>query len=190
MKRIILIVVLLLTSNLLKAQSVNSFVYDAKGFYINGSILAAAWTLNDIDVDADAGTGIGLKVGYNFNSNFGLYASLDGASVDPEFGDTYALGHFDLGIQGTFGSPANRFKPIVKLALLGMSVQDNDLEVNGSGFGLGGGVLIFLTEKLGLDVNYTMGWIDLTEVVIGSQSIAVDEKASSGRFFIGLSYHF
>lgn len=190
MKTLLLSITLLFSSSLLHAQSINAPVYDNEGFFINGSILGAAWTIDDLDIDAEAGGGIGLKLGYNFNTNFGLFASFDAASIDPDDGESYVLGHFDLGVQGTFRTTADRFRPFVRVSLLGMSAQDDDIEINGSGFGLGAGALIFLSEKLALDINYTHGWINLSEVKIGSQTYDVDENATTGRFFIGLAYHF
>ena len=190
MRTLLLSITLLFTSSLLQAQSINAPAYDNEGFFINGSILGAAWTIDDLDIDTESGAGIGLKLGYNFNTNIGLFASFDAASVDPDEGENYLLGHFDLGVQGTFRTTADRFRPFVRASLLGMSAQDDDIEINGSGFGLGAGALIFLSEKLALDINYTHGWVNLSEVKIDSQSYDVDENATTGRFFIGLAYHF
>jgi len=190
MKALILSIILLFTSSLLHAQSINAPVYNNQGFFINGTVLGAAWTIDDLDIDAESGAGLGLKLGYNFNNNFGLFVSFDAAGIDADDGEDYVLGHFDIGVQGTFRTTADRFRPFVRASLAGMSAQDDDFEINGSGFGLGAGALIFLTEKLALDVNYTHGWINLSEVKIGSQSFEIDEKATTGRFFIGLSYHF
>lgn len=190
LKTLTLLITLLFSSSLLHAQSINAPFYNNKGFFINGSILGAAWTIDDLDIDAESGGGIGFKLGYNFNTNIGLFVSFDGASIKPDDGEDYALGHFDLGVQGTFRTTADRFRPFVRASILGMSVQDDDLEINGAGFGLGAGALIFLSEKLALDINYTHGWIDISEVKIGSITIDVDEKGTTGRFFIGLAYHF
>jgi len=190
MKSLLITITLLFSSSLLHAQGINAPVYDNTGFFINGSILGTAWTIDDLDIDTEGGAGIGLKLGYNFNTNFGLFASFDASSIDPDDGESYILGHFDLGVQGTFRTTADRFRPFVRASLLGMSAQDDDIEINGSGLGLGAGALIFLSEKLALDINYTHGWVNLSEVKIGSQSFDVDENATTGRFFIGLAYHF
>ncbi|MFO7847182.1 MAG: outer membrane beta-barrel protein [Balneolaceae bacterium] len=192
MKTFLFSIILIFSSSLLQAQSINAPVYDNEGFFINGSILGAAWTIDDLGIDAESGAGFGLKLGYNFNTNFGLFASLDGASIDAGDGENYGLGHFDLGVQGTFRSTSDRFRPFVRASLIGMSAQDdvNDVEINGAGLGLGAGALIFLSETLALDINYTQGWVNLSEVKIGSQSFEADENAATGRFFIGLAYHF
>jgi len=192
MKTFLLSIILIFTSSLIHAQSINAPVYNNEGFFINGSILGAAWSIDDLEVDAESGAGFGLKLGYNFNTSFGLFASLDGASIDSGEGENYGLGHFDLGVQGTFRSIGDRFRPFVRASLIGISAQDdvNDVEINGAGLGLGAGALIFLSEKLALDINYTHGWVNLSEVKIDSQSFEVDENATTGRFFIGLAYHF
>ncbi|REL24822.1 hypothetical protein DYD21_16820 [Rhodohalobacter sp. SW132] len=190
MRSLLLTIALLLSASLLHAQGINSPTYDNEGFFINGSVLGAAWTIDDLDIDAESGAGLGIKLGYNFNTNFGLFASIDGASIDSDNGDNYALGHFDIGVQGTFRTTEDRFRPFVRASVLGMSAQDDDVEINGAGFGLGAGALIFLSEKLAFDINYTHGWVGISEVKMGSQSFDVDEAATTGRFFIGLAYHF
>lgn len=180
----------LFLTNLSHAQNINAPVYDNKGFFINGSVLVAAWVVDDIGFDAEAGAGIGLKLGYNFNTNLGLFTSFDAANIQPDDGGSYLLGHFDIGAQGTFRTTTDRFRPFVQASLLGLSAQDDDFEINGAGFGLGAGGLIFLSEKLALDINYTHGWINLSEVKFGSQTYDLDGNATTGRFFIGLAYHF
>lgn len=190
MKLLLLSFTFLISSGLLHAQNINAPVYDNEGFFINASLLGAAWTIDNLDIEAESGGGFGLNLGYNFNTNFGLFVSFDAASINPDAGDDYVLGHFDLGVQGTFRTTADRFRPFVRASLLGMSAQDDDFEINGAGFGLGAGALVFLSEKLALDINYTHGFIDLEEIKSGSQTFEIDESASTGRFFLGLAYHF
>lgn len=190
MKTLLISITLLFLTNIIHAQSINAPVYDNEGFFINGSILGAAWNLDDLNIDTQAGAGLGLKLGYNLTSNFGLFASFDAANINPDVGDSYLLGHFDLGVQGIFRTTADRFRPFVRASLLGVSAQDDYIEMNGAGFGLGLGALIFLTNELALDINFASGWINLSEVKIGSQTYDVDESATTGRFFIGLTYHF
>jgi hypothetical protein len=190
MKTILFFINLLLAANFAHAQSLNTPIYNTKGFYVGGSLLGAAWAMDDSNIEAESGSGFGIKIGYNFNTNFGLFVVFDGATIEPKFGEDYALGHFDLGLQGTFATEANRFRPYLRGAIVGMSAQDNNVEINGSGFSMGAGALIFLSNSLSFDVNYTYSWIDVSEVVMGSQSLNVDDKASSARFSLGLVYHF
>jgi opacity protein-like surface antigen len=190
MKKLFILVSLLFTYNQLQAQSINPPVYDNEGFYANASILGAAWSLDDVNIDAEGGAGIGVKLGYNFNPKFGFFGSIDASSINSGNGDNYILGHFDLGVQGIFRTTTDRVRPFVKASVVGMSAQDEETEINGAGFGLGTGLYIGLSEKLGFDINYTHNWIDITEVKIGSDTYDADGSANTGRFFIGLTYHF
>lgn len=190
MKALLVVAVLFMTSHVAFGQALNAPVYDTEGFFIGVSLLGAAWSLDDVDADAESGAGLGLRIGYNFNQNIGAFINLDGSSINPDEGDSYGLGHFDIGVQWIFRSVENRFRPFVRGSYLGMSAQDDNLEINGSGFGLGLGALIFLSERLALDVNYTHSWVNISEVKIGSVTFDADGDATTGRFFLGLAYHF
>jgi len=164
------------------------------GLYLSGALQGAAWTLPDLDVETESGAGIALKLGYNFNTNFALFVGLDGASINPDVGDNYGLGHFDIGAEGRIGNSESKFRPFGRLSFLGMAaVQDNqsgDVEISGAGFGLGGGIYYFISDNFALEVGYTKSWVNISEVKVGSQSASVDENAESGRFNLGVSYHF
>lgn len=164
------------------------------GFYIGASLQGVAWTMPDFDFDAESGAGFGIKAGYNINTNFAIFLGLDGATIDPDVGESYGLGHFDIGVEGRIGNSDSKFRPYGRLSYLGMAaVQDDpsgDIEITGSGIGLGGGLYYFFTDNLALDVALVKSWINVSEVKVGSNSASIDEDAETGRFMLGLSYHF
>ncbi len=164
------------------------------GLYFGASLQGAAWTMPDMNLDAESGAGFGLKSGYNINTNFGVFLGLGGANIDPEVGESYGLGHFDIGVEGRIGNSTSKFRPYARLSYLGMAaVQDDpsgDVEISGAGFGLGAGLYYFFTDKLALDVALVKSWINISEVKVGPNSASVDEDAETGRFMLGLSYHF
>ena len=135
-----------------------------------------------------------IKDGYNFNTNFAAFLDFSGANINPDVGDSYGLGHFDIGAEGRIGNPESKFRPFGRVSFLGMAaVQDNqsgDVEISGAGFGLGAGFYYFFTDNLALNVAYIRSWVNISEVKVGSESASVDENAESGRFNLGLSYHF
>lgn len=190
MKRLLLLPLFLLFTAQLSAQETGERVFDNTGFFGGFSFLGTGWSFEDIGIERENGGGIGLKLGYNFNPSFGVFASLDGSRIDPDGEEDYALGHFDIGIQGFFRTTADRVRPFVRASLLGMSAQDDNIEINGGGIGLGAGTLIFVSENLAFDLNLTHSWINVNEVVIGSQTFDADERATTTRLFIGLNYHF
>lgn len=194
MKRILLVIITLtlqltICSNLATAQNSTTEKPALQGIYIGASLLGASWTLNESD--AEAGAGLGLKLGYNFNKNFALFASLDGSSINPNQGENYGLGHFDLGAEARFG---DEFKPFARVSYLGMAVVQNnnsgDVEILGNGLGLGAGIYYFPTNQISLEVGYSHSWINVYEISVGSTTSSVDEEAQTGRFSLGMAYHF
>lgn len=187
---------LLLSFTIIAVSMLNtSQIYSQdNGIYLGASLLGAAWTMPDMDLDAESGGGIALKAGYNFNTNYAFFIGLDAATINPDVGYSYGLGHFDLGLEGRIGNPSSRFRPYGRISYLGMAVvQDDpngDLEISGAGFGLGGGIYFFATDKLALEMGLIKSWINVSEVKLGSNSASVDEDAETGRFMLGLSYHF
>jgi opacity protein-like surface antigen len=164
------------------------------GFYIGANVQATAWTMPSLDLDTESGGGFGIKAGYNINTNLGVFLGLDGASINPPVGEDYGLGHFDIGVEGRIGNSESKFLPYGRLSYLGMAaVEDNpsgDIEITGTGFGLGGGFYYFFTDNLALDVALVKSWVNIEEVKVGTISTSLDEDAETGRFLIGLSFHF
>lgn len=191
---LLLLVTLLSLTQVSIAQTKNNTTDDGSGLYLGLSLKGAGWSMPDINMDAESGAGFGLKLGYNFNTNFGLFASLDGASIDPDQGENYGLGHFDFGAEARLGDVESTVRPFLRASYLGMSAQSNepsgDIEINGTGFGLGAGLYLFATNKFAIEISYVRSWINLNEVKLGSVSTDIDESANSGRFTLGASYHF
>lgn len=174
------------------AQNLSSQTPNQEGIYVGASLLGASWNLQEYNFDDEGGIGLGLKLGYNFNKNVGVYASIDGTSINPDQGDNYGLGHFDLGAEGRIAQ--SNIQPFVRLSYLGMAVvSDNasgDIEITGTGIGLGPGVYYFPTNNLSLDLSYTYSWINISEIKVGSTTADVDEDAKTNRLSIGMSYYF
>lgn len=173
----------------LQAQDGGETAYETKGFFLNASLLGASWTMDDLNFDDEYGGGAGLKLGYNFNNNFGLFTSLNAALMNPDE-DEYVLAHFDIGLQGTLGAATSRFRPFLNVAASGMTAQDDETEINGAGISIGGGALIFLSRRLALDISYTHGLIELSEIKVGSQTVDLEEDATTMRVLFGLSWFF
>lgn len=177
------------TTTALQAQNGEERAYETKGFYLNTSLLGASWTMDELNIDDDNGAGVGLKLGYNVSNHIGIFSSLNAALMSPEE-DEYVLAHLDLGLQGTFMPVTSRFRPFLNVAVSGMTAQDDETEINGAGLSISGGALFFLSRNLAFDISYTHGLIDLTEVKSGSQTVDIDETATTMRLFLGLGWYF
>lgn len=190
MKRLIYLLSIMIAFTLTTTQG----MAQNSGFYLGGSLQAAYWTMPDFDMDAESGGGFGIKAGYAINPNIGLFLGLDGATIEPEVGEDYGLGHFDLGVEGRIAVSGSKFWPYARVSYLGMAaVQDDpsgDVEISGAGYGLGAGFYYFFTSQMALDVSFTKSWVNITDIKIGSNSVTVDEDAETGRLMLGLSYYF
>lgn len=171
------------------AQKEMQGVVKTSGFYVNVGLNGTAWSIDVEDSETSNGGGLGLGLGYVFRNNVGLFAHFDAASIE-EQGESYILGHFDLGASYTFRLQNPNFRPYVLLALSGLSAQDDYIEINGSGFTAGAGFKFMLTPKLAFDLNYKYSSIELSEIVIEDFTLGVEQSAGSGRLLLGLSYQF
>ncbi|MCH8550125.1 MAG: porin family protein [Balneolaceae bacterium] len=188
--RILIIGAFMAMAGDLNAQSVNPPEYDNTGFYGGVSFMIAAWSLEDADIDPDGGAGLGFEIGYNTNPHFGLFVSVDGSSMMPEDGDRYTLSHFDVGLQGTFRDLSNRVKPRVRAAFTGLGASDGNFEFTGRGLSVGGGVQIFLSERLSFNGDLTLGWVNISAESVEGEGFFPEGTASSARIRTGLNYQF
>jgi opacity protein-like surface antigen len=165
-----------------------------RGIYLGLSLMGTSFDIPEFSDGADTGGGLALEVGYNFNTNLGIFLNLDGSNMSPDGGEDYALAHFDLGVEGRLGDRQSSFRPFGKAAFLGTVASyetlGDDIEISGTGFGVGIGVYYFLNSNIAFDLGYTHSWISIDEVSVGSVSVEIEENATSGRLGLGFSYHF
>lgn len=167
-----------------------------KGFNLGLALNGSAIKLDDEDVgdsETENGGGIALHAGYNFTPNLGAFIGLTGASIQPNDGGSYGLGHGDLGVRLLLGTSS--FVPYVEAAFTGLNAQGDidgdDVEFSGTGFTGALGLNYFLSQKLALDVafKYTKG--EFNTIKIGGQSVSDDDGlgVSTGRFNIGIAWY-
>ncbi len=178
----------------IRAQGVSENNPDGRGIYIGASLMGTSLEVPDFSDESETGGGLALKLGYNFNTNFALFANLDGSTIDPDEGEDYSLAHFDLGAEGRIGDYNDSFRPFFRASLIGMAATsdspDGDVEFSGGGLGLGLGLYYFASDNFALELGYTHSWININEVKVGRVSVEVDEEAKTGRLMLGASYHF
>jgi hypothetical protein len=162
------------------------------GAYLNGSALSAEGS-NEVD----NGGGFGLRLGYGFSRLLEGFADFQAASMS-EDGQSYNLGHFDLGARFNFGNDLMALRPFAELALNGRAmsadIMGQTLESRGAGLTLGGGVKYFFSPKLALDggLRITVGEFSEGRYGGGSWLDFGDEAFSSTttRLNVGVSYFF
>jgi hypothetical protein len=149
----------------------------------------------------DGGGGLGFRVGYGFNRIVSAYFELDGVSVDSEnaevFQGTWSLGHADLGVRFHFANALRAWVPYLELAAGARfaSVSDveaggerfEDVSFSGGSFSFGGGIDVYFSQTLALDVGLKVSGGEFTEVDLGPVSLNnLDIDATSTRFKVGV----
>lgn len=165
--------------------------------HLNASLIgydrADLRTLGIID-DSHAGGGIGVMVGYGFSPLVTLYVALNGSVIDSyELRDPYTLAHVDLGLLFNFVS-RSRAVPYLTggVTFRQASFDDNpgEIDFNGGGITLGGGLKYYASPQLALDVGLVGTFGNFTEVDVGRTTFDIDEvDAASARLMLGLSFY-
>lgn len=165
------------------------------GFHLQGASLQVE------DADPSGGGGAGFRVGYGFNRIFTLYFEADGVTVeagDPDvFAGNWTLGHAEIGARFHFANSLRAWVPYLEVALGGRSatVKDvvalnqawEDVDVTGGAFSLGGGIYVYFSETLALEVGLKVSSGQFTQIDLGPISVQnLDIDAQSSRFKVGI----
>jgi len=155
------------------------------GPHLSGGAISNGDTFN--------GGGAGVKLGYGFSPLFTLYAGFNFVRLDNDSPDvTSDLAHLDIGGQFNFRVGEAAFVPYVDAALSGVGIfdefQGQTLDTTGGGLSVGGGFKYFVQRNLAIDVGLQLGFMNLSEMSSGSQSVDIDEDVSTARFNVGLSW--
>ena len=107
---------------------------------------------------------VGGRVGYGFNRILTLYVSAYEADVDVrdfEWFDKVTFGHLDFGMRLHWPNSRRRWVPYGEVTITVWPTSDvlkngeqTTTDFRGAASGLGGGVAIYLSEGLALDLNY------------------------------------
>lgn len=197
MKRFLLISAFLLMSTaLVHAQGAISMQSNGEGFFVGLHLGAATWTVDDLQIDAESGGGGGLTVGYGFSQLISAYLSADAASISPDLGESYTLGHGDLGVLFTFGSTTSAVRPYADVAfgvrqasadlVDDTTGQTEELTISGTGLTVGGGVRYHLSLPLAIDAGVKASFGNLTEAELGGVTIQLPESASANSIRINV----
>jgi len=165
---------------------------NTEGLRLHFQLNATAIDANEEGSGTDNGGGAGLGIGYGFSRLFTLYLDVDGSLMNAEALDEYALAHADLGARFHFGPPRRPTIPYLNAALtgwaLGYETRVGTFSASGSGVTLGGGLLVFLSRVVAIDLGLGVTFGSFTSIKLGGISIDTDEEATSARLGIGLTY--
>lgn len=166
------------------------------GLHLQGSSM-------EIEGERHSAGGGGLWFGYGFNRTVQLFVQLDAAEFDvndAEVEGQWVMAHADLGARFHFANSLRSWVPYLQVAATGrvVGVEDavvlgnpeTDVSFLGGALTLGGGVIFYFNESLGLDLQLLWSGGDFTEVEAGNVTVQLPDpiEAQSSRFNIGLSW--
>ena len=154
--------------------------------------------------DRTNGGGGGLFVGYGLNRKFTLFARLDGANIevedDVDTQGTWVMGHVDLGARFNFANSLRSVVPYVEGAFTGRVVEVSELPAtnpfggqeisfSGGALTLGGGVMVYASETVAIDLGLLFSGGEFTDVTVGNTTVSgFDLDTRSTRFNIGVAW--
>lgn len=173
-----------------------------RGFVLGLHVGAAS--IQPQNADRANGGGGGLFIGYGVNRRFTIFARLDGANieVDDEVDaqGTWVMGHGDLGARFNFANSLRSFVPYLEAAFTGRVVEVTDLPTgntfgvdeisfSGGAFTLGGGLMIYASETLAIDLGLLFSGGEFTDITVGNTTVSgFDVDTSSTRFNVGVAW--
>jgi len=149
---------------------------------------------NAFEDESDTGGGLGLQIGYGFSPLVTIFLGANRASMDSDdVEDAYALWHVDLGTQLNFQSGRSAAVPYGVIALSARQVKfetnGGDINFNGGGVTLGGGIKYFLAPEFALDLGLTGTFGPFNNIEAGGITVDIDNiNATSVRLGLGLSF--
>jgi len=201
MRRILGLALSLSLLSLVAAQSAEAQASTTRGFNVGIHLTGASLVVEDGD-RSNAG-GAGLWIGYGFNRTVEIFAQADAAQFDVNDASvegTWTLAHGDLGVRFHFANSLRSWVPYLQAAVSGrvVEVQDgifNDvaqtetISLVGGGLTLGGGIVFYFNESLGMDLQLLWTGGTFTDLEVGNTTFGgLDIDAQSTRFNVGLSW--
>jgi opacity protein-like surface antigen len=174
------------------AQQAPPITSDPTGFHLAGYLNGSAIEYEG-DNDTESGGGIGLALGWGINRTVTVYLRGSAAEVDMTgFNDTYALAHFDIAARVHLRGPEAQVLPFVTAGVSARAAEIDILgdpfSITGAGPTLGGGLAIFLSPSLAIDIGLTWTGGTFTEAEYRGLKEEIDISATSARFEAGVAW--
>ena len=151
----------------------------------------------------DTGVSAGFRAGYGLNRIVALYLGVYEVDIDTPQLETLdgvtKSGHYDLGFRLHLPGGSRRWVPFGEVALtfwpVSRALENGERIANdftGATMSLGGGVSVYVSEVLALDVSVKWGRGEFDNVPIGDITTGgldiLDVDAESARFTVGVSW--
>ncbi len=172
-----------------------------RGF--NLGLHASGASLKLENQDRNQAGGAGIRVGYGLNRSFTLFLQLDGAHFDDqaarELEGDWTLGHVEVGARYHFANSLRSWVPYLQGGLgyrvVGVAdaeldgAQRDEVELSGTGLSLGGGIAVYLTPSVALDLGLLWTGGEFSTLRVENVEVSgFDIDASSTRVNLGVSW--
>lgn len=170
--------------------------------FLGAELTGGSISSDEFGDDSESGAGLSLRIGYGFTSLFSIFLEGSGVNISAD-GETWVLGHGDLGARFHFSNERRSWAPFVEAAFTtrtgtredfaltgpGGQVQRGKLEISGGAFTVGGGVLFFFGPKLALSTALKVSSGEFDTVTFNNVSVSgLEVDATSARVNVGLSW--
>lgn len=163
--------------------------------FLNFELNSQGFSVDREGDETDRGAGLGLRAGYGFTPTFALYLGFTGARMkDGNDGDsTFGLTVGELGTRLHFGRKLKSPTFYLDLAFQGVIARSEELDLSfsGGGLGVGGGLLVYVGQKLALDFGLRGSGGNFSEFQIGNLTVNIDDedvRYGVGRLSVGITW--
>lgn len=155
-----------------------------------------SWDLDDIEdvvFEKESGLTFGGNFGWGMSDWLGVHTRIDFTWINPDDLDSYTVVHWDFGIRtiaflfGPFVRPYFELDGTFRFLEL---IEPNGFEISasGPGFGLWGGIYLFVAEQVALNAGFGGSIGSLEDISFGGFALNTDAEATSLRFSAGLTW--
>ena len=166
-------------------------------FFVGGELegTALVTTPPDSVSDTATGAGLGLVLGYGFTPIWALYGNLSGAGISDGDGNSFGLGHFDVGVRAHFLTGPHVVVPFVQAGLSSRGVSqtvttffgEREATASGLGFGFGGGLNVHVRPALAISAGVTWSVGNFTHFTENKRTVTGDSLgATTARVHVGI----
>lgn len=142
-----------------------------QGLVLGGHLEGGSMVVEDSD--RSNGGGGGLVAGWVFGSGLGVFAQLDASNIDvrnqPDVAGSWRIAHLDLGARYHFKRPSRTVVPYLQAAFSFQDVRvseiaivsptpTDELDLTGTAFTGGGGVMLHVTPSFAFDFQLLFSW--------------------------------
>ena len=143
----------------------------------------------------ESGPGLGLVLGYGFTPIWAVYGKLSGANMLDVNGNSFGLGHFDVGVRAHFRTGPHVVVPFVQAGLSGLGeaqtltnrTGQHDVTASGAGVAFGGGLNMHVRPALAISAGVTWSVGTFTTYTLDNQTVpGTSLSATSARVHLGV----